>query len=116
MNSDGQAIGIDMNKTILGAKDANCRQCVEIVKGGEFRVDADVIIFALGFSPAVPAFLAENGIEVLKTGVIVVNSEYQTTKSGVYAGGDCKRGSDLVVTAAKEGKEAALHIIKKLLG
>jgi len=35
---------------------------------------------------------------------------------GVYAGGDCKRGSDLVVTAAKEGKEAALSIIKKLLG
>ena len=116
VNSDGQVIGIDMNKTILGAKDANCRQCVEIVKGGEFRVDADVIIFALGFSPAVPTFLAENGIEVSKTGVIMVNSEYQTTKSGVYAGGDCKRGSDLVVTAAKEGKEAALHIIKKLLG
>ncbi|KIM07021.1 MAG: glutamate synthase [Sulfurovum sp. FS06-10] len=116
VNSEGSVIGIDMHKTMLGSKDASCRQCVEIVKGGDFRVDADVIIFALGFSPTVPSFLAENGIEVNKSGCIVVGSDYQTSKMGVYAGGDCKRGSDLVVTAAKEGKEAALHIIKKLLG
>ena len=116
VNSEGQVIGIDMHKTMLGSKDASCRQCVEIVKGGDFRVDADVIIFALGFSPSVPSFLAENGIEVNKSGCVVVGSDYQTSKMGVYAGGDCKRGSDLVVTAAKEGKEAALHMIKKLLG
>ena len=116
VNTDGQVVGIDMHKTILGAKDANCRQCIEIVKGGDFRVDADVIIFALGFAPAVPTFLAENGIEVNKWGGIVVGQDYQTSKVGVYAGGDCKRGSDLVVTAAKEGKEAAGFIIKKLLG
>lgn len=116
VNSEGQVIGIDMHKTMLGSKDASCRQCVEIVKGGDFRVDADVIIFALGFSPTVPSFLAENGIEVNKSGCIMVGHDYQTSKMGVYAGGDCKRGSDLVVTAAKEGKEAAHHIIKKLLG
>jgi len=116
VNSEGSVIGIDMHKTMLGSKDASCRQCVEIVKGGDFRVDADIIIFALGFSPTVPSFLAENGIEVNKSGCIVVGSDYQTSKMGVYAGGDCKRGSDLVVTAAKEGKEAALHMIKKLLG
>ncbi len=116
VNSEGAVIGIDMHKTMLGSKDASCRQCVEIVKGGDFRVDADIIIFALGFSPTVPSFLAENGIEVNKSGCIVVGNDYQTSKMGVYAGGDCKRGSDLVVTAAKEGKEAALHIIKKLLG
>ncbi len=116
VNSDGQVVGIDMHRTILGAKDASCRQCVEIVKGGDFRVDADVIIFALGFTPSVPTFLAENGIEVNKWGGIVVGHDFKTSKVGVYAGGDCKRGSDLVVTAAKDGKEAAGHIIKKLLG
>ena len=117
VNSDGQVVGIDMHRTILGAKDAvTCRQCIEIVKGGDFRVDADIIIFALGFTPTVPRFLVENGIEVNKSGCIVVGRDYKTSKVGVYAGGDCKRGSDLVVTAAKEGKEAAGHIIKKLLG
>jgi glutamate synthase (NADPH/NADH) small chain len=85
------------------------------VKGCDFRVEADIIIFALGFSPANPDFLAENGIEVNKWGCIEVNENYETSKSGVYAGGDCKRGSDLVVTAAADGKEAAQSIIKSLL-
>ena len=114
-NNEGHVNGIEMQKTMLGQKDSTGRQRVEIVKGSDFRVDADIVIFALGFSPAIPEFLSENGIEVNKWGGIITNSNYETTKSGVFAGGDCKRGSDLVVTAAAEGKEAAAAIIKLLL-
>ena len=116
VNNDNEVIGIEMQRTMLSAKDASGRASVEIIKGSDYRVDADVIIFALGFSPANPNFLAENGIEVNKRGRIEVSEVHETTKSGVYAGGDCKLGSDLVVTAAAEGKEAAKHIIKSLLG
>ena len=115
VNSNGRAIGVEVQKTILGDKDSFGRQNIEIVKGSDFRVDADVVIFALGFSPSVPEFLAENGIEVNKWGGIVVNEKMETTKPGIYAGGDCKRGSDLVVTAAAEGKKAAEAIIEALL-
>ncbi len=115
VNSNNEVIAIEMQKTILSTKDASGRACVEIVKGSEFRVEADVIIFALGFSASTPTFLAENGIEVNKWGAIEVNKNYETSKSGVYAGGDCKRGSDLVVTAASEGKDAADAIVKSLL-
>lgn len=115
INSEGHVIGIEMQKTMLGKKDSSGRQRVEIVKGSDFRIDADVIIFALGFTPSVPQFLSENGIEVNKYGQIITNENYETTKPGVYAGGDCKRGSDLVVTAAAEGKAAAEAIIKVLL-
>ena len=115
VNSENEVIGIEMQRTMLSTKDASGRASVEIIKGSDFRVDADVIIFALGFSPANPNFLAENGIEVNKRGRIEVSEAYETSKSGVYAGGDCKRGSDLVVTAAAEGKEAANNIIKSLL-
>ena len=115
VNSDGKAIGIEVQKTILGDKDSSGRQNIEIVKGSDFRVDGDVVIFALGFSPSTPEFLAENGIEVNKWGGIVVNQKMETTKPGIYAGGDCKRGSDLVVTAAAEGKKAAEAIIEALL-
>ena len=45
----------------------------------------------------------------------MVDENMQTTKLGVYAGGDCKRGSDLVVTAAAEGRAAAKAIAKALL-
>jgi glutamate synthase (NADPH/NADH) small chain len=115
VNSENEVIGIEMQKTMLGSKDASGRAGVEIVKGSDFRVEADVIIFALGFSPCDPGFLAENGIETNKWGGIEVDINYETSKAGVYAGGDCKRGSDLVVTAAAEGKNAANAIIKSLL-
>jgi len=115
LNSKNEVIGIEMLKTVLSAKDESGRASVSSVKGSEFKVEADVIIFALGFSPSSPTFLAENGIEVNKWGGIEVNENYETSASGVYAGGDCKLGSDLVVTAAAEGKDAALKIVKSLL-
>ncbi len=115
VNSDNEVIALEVQKTMLGERDASGRASVSIVKGSEFRVDAEVVIFALGFSPSKPDFLAENGIEVNKWGAVIVNENFETTASGVYAGGDCKRGSDLVVTAAAEGKAAAQAIIKSLL-
>ncbi len=116
VNSDNEVLGVIMQKTVLGKRDSGGRQSVEIVKGSDFKVEADVVIFALGFSPKNPSFLAENGIETNSWGGIVVDEKFQTSKLGVYAGGDCKRGSDLVVTAAKEGKDAAESMIKVLLG
>ena len=115
VNNDNKVIGIRMQRTLLGKKDASGRSSIEIIKGSEFKVDANVVIFALGFTPTKPDFLASNGIDINKWGEIIVGDAYQTTKSGVFAGGDCKRGSDLVVTAAKEGKDAAMCIIKSLL-
>jgi len=114
-NNDNRVIGVKMQRTLLGKKDSSGRNSVETIKGSEFKVDANVVIFALGFTPTKPDFLASNGIDINKWGEIIVGDDYQTTKLGVYAGGDCKRGSDLVVTATKEGKDAAEHIIKSLL-
>lgn len=103
-------------KTKLGAKDSDGRQKMEEVKGSEFRVNADIVIMSLGFDPVVPSFLAENGIETNTWGGIVINEEtYETTTTGIYAGGDCFRGADLVVTAALDGREAARSISKELL-
>ncbi|MDR1284585.1 MAG: glutamate synthase subunit beta [Campylobacteraceae bacterium] len=114
VNSEGGVIGINMQKTIMSNKTVEGRQSVETLKGGDFKVDADIVIFALGFSPSNPTFLSENGIEVNSRGAIVVDSEYHTSKSGVYAGGDCVRGAALVVNAAADGKAAALQILRDL--
>lgn len=116
LNDGGKAVGIHMAKTVLGAKDESGRQKMEEVKGGDFNVNADVIIMALGFDPVVPPFLAENGISVNNWGGIIVNDKHETTTAGIYAGGDCYRGADLVVTAAYDGREAARSIVKSLLG
>jgi glutamate synthase (NADPH/NADH) small chain len=71
---------------------------------------------SLGFDPEVPSFLHENGIETNKWGGIVINEDtHETTTAGIYAGGDCYRGADLVVSAAYDGREAARSIVKLLL-
>ncbi|MGZ5208391.1 MAG: glutamate synthase subunit beta [Sulfuricurvum sp.] len=116
LGNNGQAIAVHMAKTILGAKDESGRQKMEEVKGSDFNVNADIIIMALGFDPAVPSFLAENGIDVNNWGGIIIDNTFQTTTKGIYAGGDCYRGADLVVTAAYDGREAARAIAKSLLG
>lgn len=116
LNDAGKAVSVHMAKTVLGAKDASGRQKMEEVKGGDFNVNADVVIMALGFDPAVPPFLAENGIAVNAWGGIIIDEHFQTTTPGIYAGGDCYRGADLVVTAAYDGREAARAMVKSLLG
>jgi len=115
LDREGNVIGIDMIKTELGEPDESGRQRVQEVAGTEFRVEADVVIFALGFAPVKYPFLADNGIELDRWDGIVVNENYETSKSGIYAGGDCHRGADLVVTAALDGREAAKAIVSKLL-
>ncbi len=116
LNDQGEVIGIEMLKTALSSKDESGRQRVEIVEGSEFRVDADVIIFALGFNNTKPEFLSQNGIKTDQWGGIIADGEsMETTKPFIFTGGDCFRGSDLVVTAASDGKKAAEAIAKKLL-
>jgi len=116
LGENSKAVGVSMAKTILGAKDESGRQKMEEIKGADFNISADIVIMALGFDPVVPAFLAENGISVNNWGGITIDSTYQTTTKGIYAGGDCYRGADLVVTAAFDGREAARSIAKSLLG
>ncbi len=116
LDEDGTAIAVEIVRTTLGAKDASGRQRMEEVKGSEARVNADIVIMSLGFDPVVPSFLHENGIETNAWGGIIIDEEtYETTTSGIYAGGDCFRGADLVVTAALDGREAARNITNSLL-
>ncbi len=116
LNDEGRAVAVEVVKTTLGAKDTSGRQRMEEVKGSEYRVNADVIVMSLGFNPAAPSFLAENGIETNEWGGIIINEEtHETTTAGIYAGGDCFRGADLVVTAAYDGREAARSIAGVLL-
>lgn len=116
LNDKGNAVSVEVIKTTLGAKDESGRQKMEEIKGSEYRVNADVVIMSLGFDPEIPSFLAENGIDTNKWGGIIINEDtHETTTSGIYAGGDCYRGADLVVTAAYDGREAARSIVKALL-
>ncbi|NWF66771.1 MAG: glutamate synthase subunit beta [Campylobacterales bacterium] len=106
---------IIMQKTSLTQADSKGRQKCEVVEGNDYEIEADIVILSLGFSQEIPEFLKSSNIECDSSGNIVINSEFATTNSKIYAGGDCRRGADLVVTAAFDGREAAKSIIKKLI-
>jgi glutamate synthase (NADPH/NADH) small chain len=114
VDDSGKVVAIEMIKTKLGQPDSDGRQRVEEVVGSEFKVEADVVIFALGFDNIEYPFLLNNGIETDKWGGVLVDENYQTTKNGVYAGGDCHRGADLVVTAVRDGRDAAKAMVEML--
>ena len=109
------AVAVELIETTMSEADASGRQKVVEKTGSEYLEEADVVILALGFSPEVPAFLKELNVETNSWGGIVIDSSYKTSNKKVYAGGDCRRGAHLAVTAAVDGREAAKVIIKELL-
>ncbi len=96
-------------------KDGGRGKLVE-TPNSEESIEADIVVMALGFSMELPAFVPSSGIKTKESGQIIVNKEYETSLKGVYAGGDCFRGANLVVNAALDGREAANAIAASLLG
>ena len=108
--------GVKVVKTELGEIDQNGRQVPMPIPGSEKIYDADVVIIAFGFR-ASPAKWFENfNIETKKNGLVVAKEDqeykFQTSNKKIFSGGDMVRGSDLVVTAIWEGREAGKSIIE----
>lgn len=103
--------GVRVVETVLGKPDERGRRRPEPVPGTEQIIPADDVIVAFGFRPSPPAWLADFGIETELGGRIKAPEagrfRHQTTHPHVFAGGDAVRGSDLVVTAVYEGRQAA---------
>lgn len=107
--------GIKMVTTKLGEPDENGRRRPEPVPGSEEIVDADVVLVAFGFQPSPPEWLKAIGVDINSWGGVVAPEQqqykFQTSNPKVFAGGDMVRGSDLVVTAIWEGRQAADGIL-----
>ena len=111
---NGHVEGVKLVETRLGDAGPDGRRRPESVPGSEEMLPADAVIIAFGFRPDPPAWFDDFSIESLPSGRIRVASmgefPFQTTNPKVFAGGDMVRGSDLVVTAVFEGREAAKGI------
>jgi len=108
--------GVKVVQTRLGAPDARGRRVPEAVPGTEEIIEADAVIIAFGFLPSPPEWFEPNRIRLHANGRVRVSASrdaaFQTTNPKVFAGGDMVRGSDLVVTAVFEGREAAQGILQ----
>ena len=119
-DAHGQTCGVRVIETRLAAADAQGRRRAENIEGSESVLDADVVIIAFGFSPQAPPWLAPLGVQAHANGRLQVGGNgrlpYQTNHDQLFAGGDCVRGADLVVTAVQEGRDAAASIARALRG
>jgi glutamate synthase (NADPH/NADH) small chain len=110
--------GVKLVETRLGAPGPRGRRVPEVVPGTEETIAADAVIIAFGFLPNPPAWFKSQRIELHGNGRVRVSgtprSRFQTTNPKIFAGGDMVRGSDLVVTAVFEGREAAQGILQHL--
>jgi glutamate synthase (NADPH/NADH) small chain len=107
--------GVKLIETRLGPPGPRGRRVPEAVPGTEETIPADAVIIAFGFLPDPPAWFEAQQIALHGNGRVRVSSaplaKFQTTNPKVFAGGDMVRGSDLVVTAVFEGREAAQGIL-----
>ena len=108
--------GIKTVQTMLGESDHNGRRIPIPVPDSEKIYDADVVIVAFGFRASPAEWFDDFDIKTKKDGLVVAEEnqefKFQTSNKKVFSGGDMVRGSDLVVTAIWEGREAGKSIIK----
>ena len=109
-NEDGWVNGIKCVKMELGEPDASGRRRPVVVEGSEFVIDVDTVIMSLGTSPNPLISSTTKGLDINKYKCIVAEENGQTTKEGVFAGGDAVTGAATVILAMGAGKEAAKGI------
>ena len=114
----GKVEGVKVVSTRLGEADENGRRRPEVIAGSEAIIPADVVLVAFGFQPSPEPWFADHNVSVNSWGGVEAAEEqtfkFQTTNPKVFAGGDMVRGSDLVVTAIWEGRQAAEGILDYL--
>lgn len=113
----GVVVGVKVVTTALGEPDERGRRRPEPVMGSEEIIPADRVVVAFGFRPSPADWLVDFNVTTNNWGGIVAdqnNYAFQTANDKIFAGGDMVRGSDLVVTAVFEGREAATGILDYL--
>ena len=96
----------------LGEPDESGRRRPEPKEGTEQKLDADLVIEALGFEPEnLPKLFDDENLKVTRWGTLKINyKNMMTSIDGVFAAGDIVRGASLVVWGIKDGRDAAKNI------
>ena len=112
-DENGWVCGMKCVKMELGEPDASGRRRPVEIPDSEFTMDVDTVIMSLGTSPNPLISSTTEGLETNKWKCIIAEeSNGQTTKEGVYAGGDAVTGAATVILAMEAGRAAAKGIDK----
>src|SRR5574337_54812 len=95
----------------------NGRMSFKPVSGTEFRIDADLVLLAMGFlGPDRSGLLTKLGVRLTDRGNVWRDDNWMTSVPGVFTAGDMQRGQSLIVWAIAEGRSAAHGIDRHLMG
>ncbi|KZL89065.1 glutamate synthase [NADPH] small chain [Clostridium magnum DSM 2767] len=108
-------------KTLHGVKvewkNENGRMQMVEIPGTEFEQKVDLVLLAMGFlHPQHEGMLNDLGVQFDGRGNVITNENYMTTKEGIFAAGDMRRGQSLVVWALNDGRKVAMEVDKYLMG
>jgi len=108
-NDKGWVSGIECIRMELGEPDQSGRRRPIEVKDSNFVIEVDTVVMALGTSPNPVISQVTPGLKTHRWGGLVADEETgQTTREGVWAGGDAVTGSATVILAMGAGKKAAV--------
>ena len=106
--------GVKAIQTRLGEPDQNGRRIPMPITGSEKIYKADEVVIAFGFRASPSPWFKDFNIELDNAGLVIAPEDqdlkFQSSNPKIFSGGDMVRGSDLVVTAIWEGREAANSI------
>ncbi|RPH60505.1 MAG: NADPH-dependent glutamate synthase, partial [Chloroflexi bacterium] len=107
----GRVTALECLKNELGEPDASGRRRPVPIKDSNFKIEADVMVVAIGQSPSPIIAKTTPDLSVAKNGTVVVSqSNMKTSKKGVFAGGDIITGGATVILAMGQAKTAAAAI------
>ena len=109
-NDKGWATGLRCIRMELGEPDESGRRRPVEIPDSSFDIEADVVIMSLGTSPNPLISSTTQRLEVNRWGGIIADENGQTTREGIFAGGDAVTGSATVILAMGAGRTAAKAI------
>ena len=117
-----------LSKRFIGEKgQLKAIECVRVewadgrmqeVPGSEFQLKADLVLLAMGFvGPRKAGLIDQSGVALDPRGNVLADTNgYATSKDGLFACGDMRRGQSLVVWAIREGRQCARAVDMHLMG
>lgn len=97
-------------------KKENGRMKMTSISGTQFNQKVDLVLLAMGFiHPQHEGLLDDIGVEFDARGNVKTDENYMTSKKGIFAAGDMRRGQSLVVWALKDGRKVARQVDRYLM-
>jgi len=117
IQENGKLTGVKCIQMELGEPDASGRRRPVPIEGSEFVVEADILIPAIGQKTDASFLQADDRVALNKWGDFDVDPiTFQTSRPGVFAGGDAQTGASIAINAVGAGREAAVSISRFLKG